>query len=256
MWSRQSSFPLSNIKSRDHHPRQYVTAICNHSNRSQESHLYPGTNYRSLALFLGSWRERGLLALRNKTAAPPKFDFVTIHDLGQGRDDVNHIRTFDSIDGISAFLSHPLPTNQSGQLVFLRGYPSKEWISAVGARYRINPELFRRQLSFKSSPAAMFDLPGLPSSVTNSIKLPLLSLGKCNLTTCGRGRVEESMQQYWDKLGATPGLVGESIVQQFNAHDDETFSIEQDVTVTVLKRGNGWIGMDYPRPLVSRPTEN
>jgi hypothetical protein len=245
--SRHLSFAFSSANSRDQtqqirHPKQYVTAISNHSKRSQESHLYPGINYRALALFLSSWRERGLIAPKQRPTTPSKFDFVIVHDLYYAPGDPKRITTFDSVDGMPAFSSHPLPTNQSGQLVFLRGHPSKEWINTIGARYRINPELFRRQLPFDSS-SPMFDLPGLPSSVPNTIRLPLLSLGKPNVSTCNRSQAGSSMRQYLDKLGASPGLVGESIVRRFNAHDGETFSIEQDVTVTVLRRGDGWIGM-------------
>ena len=56
------------------------------------------------------------------------------------------------------------------------------------------------------------------------------------------------MKAYLDRIsrGKDPELqVGDSVVRDISVHDSEHFSIEQSVSIQILKAQAGWIGMFF-----------
>jgi len=206
--------------------------------------LHPGTHYRPLAQFLkGSLHK----SLRIRTVSQPRpHIFAALHNLDCSFDDPNRVRFFDSKEGLDDFASYPLPRKNCGQLLFLRGYPSPKWVQLIGAKYRVDAEFFRRHLSIGQI-SEPFDISVLPSASQNIVKLSITSLGKQNVTLSKQGEGVDSLKDFHESLGDDPNVVGDSIVRRYSVHDKTRFSIEQDVTMCVLKTGESWIGMSTSR---------
>jgi hypothetical protein len=223
--------------------KDYATAVSDHSTLTKEVSLHPGLTYRPLALFLTGGKTPYTTPRSNPHRRKDRSHaFAVLHDLFCEHDDPNRVTTFDSLTGLAEFAEHPLPQSDSGQLLFLLGYPSNKWLNLIGVRYGIDPEIFRRHLNVPHN-QNFYDLPGLPSSSHNILRLSVTSIGKRYGTTLGRDDAAQALATYFQELGTDPNIVGESLVRNFSVYDDEHFSIEQDISICVVRSGQGWLGM-------------
>ena len=218
--------------------QDYANTIRTHAARTKGQSLYPGPNYRALADFIEDLRWKQPHSLPHPSRSR-HFDFAAIHDLAFDVSESSRLTLFDSLSDFERFDTHEDPRPDSGQILFLRGYPSPDWIRHVGAKYRIDPEFFRRQLILDRT-LDFFDLPMPPSSSENIIALNITSIGRCNSTTLGRQTSPRALQKYSQNLGTK---VGESIVRRFSWHDEEHFSIEQQISLCVVNKGAGWVAI-------------
>ncbi|CAN9361648.1 unnamed protein product [Alternaria alternata] len=127
-------------------------------------------------------------------------------------------------------------------------------MNTIGARYRIDPEVFRRQLQ-QVPGSDYYDLPDLPSSSINIIKLSTTTIGYGEVPSSSRLEHETQLQDHFNNLGKS-GLIGESIVRQLWNHDEMHFSIEQNIIVNVVRRQEGWLALillDHGRDLDEGP---
>jgi hypothetical protein len=225
-------------------PKDYAAAVSEHSALTKEVSLHPGITYRPLALFLQSSSTTLYPTPRSKSpqAKVRSHNFAALHDLSCEHDDPERVTTFDSLTGLTEFAEHPLPQGDSGQLLFLRGYPSNKWLNLIGVRYQIDPEIFRRHINGRHN-QDFYDLPGLPSSSHNILRLSVTSIGKRYGTTLDREDGEQALATYFRELGTDPSIIGESLVRHFSVYDDEHFSVEQDISICVVRCGLGWLGM-------------
>lgn len=233
-------------------PQDYANAIRIHAVRAKGYSLYPGPNYRALANFIKNLRSKPPIPQLYRPAHD-EFKYAALHDLALEIDDPGRITLFDGLSGLDRFEAHQDPQPDSGQILFLRGYPSPDWMRRVGARYRLDPEFFRRQLSLGPT-LDYFDLPALPSSSENIIHLNATSIGRCDSTTLGRQASLKALQKHFQNLGTR---VGESIVRRFSWHDEEHFSIDQQISAYVTEQGPGWVAivlLDNGRDLNEGPT--
>ena len=221
-------------------PQDYADAVSEHSTRAKEHSLHPGIHYRPFALFLNGNFCNSPRSRRSSLGQRAHI-FAAIHNLAYEPEDPRRITFFDSVKGLDDFAAYPLPHNDCGQLLFLCGYPSHKWVNLIGVRYRVDPEFFRRYLSFGQN-SDFYDIPAPASSSQNIVKLSITSIGKRSATSVKQQGQKQSLQEYFENLGSNPDVVGESIVRRFSVHDHAHFSIEQDISLCVLKRGEGWIG--------------
>lgn len=144
----------------------------------------------------------------------------------------------------------PIPVPNSVQLLFMQGYATNKWVKALGSFYRIDPEYFRRHLSFLSTADECYDIPVLPSAAGGIVRLKItdifrrqVSLTEQSVQTKRRNEIHD-VRQYQKKLGQR-GLPGESIVRRFSTHaNGTTFTVEYDISITVQKSNaanEGWI---------------
>jgi hypothetical protein len=217
-------------------PEEYAKAVDAHASRRTATTLYPGTNYRSLALFLKQ--------KCNGSEESDGFTFAILHNLAYDLHNTSRRSTFKTAAELAKFEPSTIQA-KNGQILVLRGYPSPDWIKTIGAMYRIDPEVFRRYLSPPSS-REFFDLPALPSSSDNIITLRVPSIGRCTATTLDRSKGKRAIERYWTQLGSG-GKTGESIVRRYFWHNPEYFTIEQYITVTIKHQGTRWIGNASPR---------
>ncbi|KAI0147056.1 hypothetical protein GGR57DRAFT_516083 [Xylariaceae sp. FL1272] len=226
-------------RKRKRRPEEYAEAVAEYSKIAKEHHLHPGTHYRQLSRFLqgNSIYIGGHGNIQHNTPFR-RHDLVVVHDL---TDSGREIKCFDSITGLNELMGHPLPGRGCGQLLFVRGYPSRDWVNLIGSRYRVDPEIFRRHLDLDRS-EDYFDTPSLPSATHNMIRLTTTSIGRHSVVGSKLPR-QFSLDQYHCSLGRNPDAVGESLVRRFSAHSDDRFSIDQHISICVLKRGEGWVAL-------------
>lgn len=217
-------------------PEKYASAISSHSKRSKEQFLYPGTNYKRFSDFLNT----NSVGSPGATL-PERYAYVIVHDLAYEHKDPRRIKEFDAEDGLNDFMTLQLPHDGCGQLIFLRGWPSQRWINRIGAKYHIEPEIFRRHLPLGYD-QDVFDIPGPPSSSANTVRLKVTTLGKRETATVERHEAKKALQMQFQKLSDGTSAPGQSIVRNFSVHDEEHFSMEQEISISVLRRGHGWIG--------------
>jgi hypothetical protein len=221
----------------------YAIAVNNYSERSKESFLHPGAHYSQLAQFFKSSPRAGSLG----TASPSPFVHVVVHDwtkTGRKRE------TYDGETGLQLLVQLAPPANESGRLVFLRGHTSRDWLLQLGAQYRIDPEYFRRHLDFLQ-PREFHDLPTLPSSSRNIIKLRITTictremvLTQEEVETNRRDEIEAA-KKHQRQLGVS-GTIGESIIRRFSIHEESAFTLEQEVSFCVKRKNGGWVGKRLP----------
>lgn len=64
-------------------------------------------------------------------------------------------------------------------LLFLRGYPSPQWLRVIGNKHGVNPDLYQRHFQYKTFTAGGRDLcssPSLPSSSSRIIQLTISTI--------------------------------------------------------------------------------
>ncbi|KAK3321235.1 hypothetical protein B0T19DRAFT_431906 [Cercophora scortea] len=220
-------------------PSDYTKSVVTHAGRDKGRYLSPGTNYFLLSDFLSRPKPRNPLTSVTPSSIPGSqvaLPFAVLHCLGYGPRDPKRLATFFKPEDLYEFEAHSDPEGPGqdhGDVLFLRGYPSPEWVSVVGAKYRLDPEIFRRHLKLPNS-KDYFELPGLPSSdCTLELRIP--SIGEVTSGTSKPSDAARRLRLYWQSLGAG-GRAGESIVRRFHRHGTQYFSIEQRMTISVRRR--------------------
>lgn len=157
---------------------------------------------------------------------------------------------FDSeagLDTFEAFCNLPPASSQTGRLIFLRGYISPRWTRLLGSHFRLDPEFFRRNLDFLQN-KRYYDLPGLPSTSKNNVRLRVTTI--CTRKTPLRpGEIIEerkrsaSILENYQNTILGRGRAGDSIIRKYSVHNGTICAIEQDISFCVKKRGKHWTGI-------------
>jgi hypothetical protein len=147
---------------------------------------------------------------------------------------------------------HNMEQTHPSWILFLRGYPSPEWLSAIGSMLQVDPSLFPRHLEFQSSFGRRncYFSPSLPSATDGIIRLRYITIGSRGLHQAGanqdeidrlRGKRLEEMNQHLHALNTETGIrSGDSIERMYHVHDEGNFSIEQDVSIWTTNIGFGF----------------
>ncbi|KAH8598245.1 hypothetical protein B0O99DRAFT_684289 [Bisporella sp. PMI_857] len=225
----------------------YAHRIFSFSSRTPSERLYSGTHYRALSEFLipnlgQSPHQGGTLTRANDLPS-----FVTIHTLNNGsngskRRDIYQCRSFD-------ILSEKLDRLHGNRVVFLRGYPSSEWLCRLGAKLNLDYEFLYQHFANSSqlSVAESHSLPPLSLISTDTIQLTFTSIGSwdnhnsgINITTARR-EFRREMKEFVENLnsGQVTALC-DSIVRSFYLHDLNYFSIEQMMSLKLLEHETFW----------------
>lgn len=236
-------------------PSVYAQTVFSDSQISPSESRYSGGHFEGLARYLQRPYEVQAPHSRSRTQLSgenERFDFVSICNL----DPSAPIRT-QHTNSISDFEegTDALKESKYGHILFLRGHPSPEWILSIGARYKVDPEFFRRHLDFLAGPRHAYSLPPLPSTGNASFKLRSTTIGASISTTqtnnkqsaLDKFRVDNraKLTAYRDKLRGSHDLgPGDSIVRESSIHDLRHFSIEQDISVYVTPYYKSWAGKE------------
>ena len=145
-------------------------------------------------------------------------------------------------------------------LVFLRGYPSPEWIRCIGSMYSIDPEYFRRHIDFGPPVRSASRIPTLslrsssPKMLTlNITTVQLLEVSARRDTSSERQRSanDAGMEQYIMSLLRGDAATGEPIVRDFWTIDATSFVIEQRISIYLQEHeehGSDWTCKCDPSP--------
>ncbi|GJP96439.1 fungal Zn(2)-Cys(6) binuclear cluster domain family protein [Aspergillus niger] len=136
-------------------PDNYARAIISLSRRYSSTSAFPGNNYVDIAEWM--IQERYLLnsVKQEKDAISSPFwsekphDLVVVYNSGERQWDVQQYSQEQHEDFSAAT---PVPASGSGKIVFIRGFISPSWVSAIGSKYNIEPEFFKRHMDFLSIP--------------------------------------------------------------------------------------------------------
>ena len=139
--------------------------------------------------------------------------------------------------------------DSESQIVFLKGFPSSEWLLGVGALCEIDPEFFRLHLQFRDKKECHTS-PSLPSSLERIIRLRICTVGsrEDKKGTSDQYRIEklrreasEAKRLYEHDLGRAHGFKrGDSIVRAYHVLDEKHFLLEQAISVCVSPHAGSW----------------
>lgn len=248
-------------------PREYAEEVNNCAEISASQSLFSGYNFRNLASFL--WQPFEYHASILRWEPPTKASglcneatstFLSVCYLRPNGASTTEYDTPDKVDQDTALL----PNDGGVNMVFMRGYPSPEWLNSIGAKFRIDPEFFQRHLNFSSQTAntlpSLTLIPPPPSVQTDTVTLHVtticlrLSDGRVQLSQdsldAARELASQDMAKYITSLSTlnSPRVtLGDSVVREFSIHDSEHFSIEQMVSINISQCGNGWLGTWMPQ---------
>jgi hypothetical protein len=169
------------------------------------------------------------------------FIHVVVHTFSGGKWLPRH--DFDLQDGLARFMDHPQPEAGSDQVVFVRGSLSTAWIEALGTKYKIDPEFFRRHLRYLPG-RDYSDLPSLPSANTEMMTLRLASLytrshalAPGQIREC-RGKDPDVARRNQNSISGDMAC-GETVIRRFSTLSDRLFSVEHDISIFRRSRRNG-----------------
>lgn len=131
-------------------------------------------------------------------------------------------------------------------LVFLKGYPSPEWIRCIGSKYNIDPEFFRRYIEFGPPVRSASRTPTLllrsssPKLLTlNNSTIQLLEASARRDTSSERQRSvnDAGMEQYIMSLLRGEAATSDPVVRDFWTIDATNFVIEQRIFIYLQEHG-------------------
>ena len=227
----------------------YSATLNQFSQTSLQPELYSRVQYQFLARYLstapvnGQQVQKGGFSQAQPRAKRPSNNFihVVVHTFlsgtRTGRDD------FDLDDGLQRFMDVPQPEADSDQIVFVRGSLSPAWIGALGTKYKIDPEFFRRHLRYLPG-RDYSDLPPLPSAATEMLTLVLPSLytrshalAPGQIKKCREKDSEVARKNQQSISGEA--ACGETVVRRFSTLSDRLFAVEHEISIFTRSKQNG-----------------
>jgi hypothetical protein len=143
-----------------------------------------------------------------------------------------------------------VPKGDSGQIVFIRGFISPSWLSAIGSKYNIDPEFFRRHMDFLSASIDRhaYSFPSLASSSNNIFRLCVSTLlhrddfGGQDLHSQRSDQSTELGTYKIQQLGSTRVRCGDSLVREYSTVCSCFSVVEQWISLCITKTDRGWAG--------------
>ncbi|KAE8453866.1 hypothetical protein EG329_007642 [Mollisiaceae sp. DMI_Dod_QoI] len=216
--------------------RLYAKDILSHACRAQNDNLYCGSNYRALGTFLNA----SALAPRTLPAVP---GFIHINRRIIS-DDEDNVKDLNTVDEFRATQGGQCESKETAQVIFVRGFSSPDWICALGAGLRIDPEFFRRHLHFLEK-KDYYDLPATRSSSSNLIRIRITSIFlrqvPISQTHIKSLRRDEALRLKKHQRAAN--RIGQSIVRRFSIHNEQIYTLEQDIAITCKRNQGGWTAL-------------
>lgn len=235
-------------------PENYARAIISLSRRYSSTSAFPGNNYVDLREWLQ--QDRSLLgATRPEADDVPLFlsksdkphDLVVVYHSGEKKWDV---RRYSQMQHDAFSTATPPSDGGSGQLVFIRGFISPSWVSAIGSKYSIDPEFFRRHLDFLSASIDRhaYSFPSLASSSDNIFRLCVNTIfhrddfGGQDLRSQRAEQAIELEKYKIQQLGSTRVCCGDSLVREYSTVCPCFSVVEQWISLCLSRTERGWTG--------------
>ncbi len=137
-------------------------------------------------------------------------------------------------------------------IIFLEGYPSAQRLIDLGATYNIDPESYQRHLCFlnpRLTKNESFLLPVLPSFQTSILQMSVTTIGH-HVTPQHKSLDEKRLHSAGKMAEYLMGLRNgrymgrnweprDSVVRSFAVHDEKEFSIQQMITICMIRIAGG-----------------
>lgn len=141
-------------------------------------------------------------------------------------------------------------SRSSGQLVFIRGFISPSWVSAIGSKYNIDPEFFGGHMDFLSASMDRhaYNFPSLASSSNNIIRLCVSTIlhrddfGGQDLQLQRSVQSTELGDYKLKQLGSNRVRYGDSLVREYSTVSSCLPVIEQWISLCITRIEQGWAG--------------
>ncbi|KAK3294428.1 uncharacterized protein B0H64DRAFT_433593 [Chaetomium fimeti] len=159
-------------------------------------------------------------------------------------------------DDEESYLQQEIPSeaDSPGLLLFLRGYPSPNWVGTIGGTHLADPEMFSRWFDFRSMDSSVhsFSQSSLPSLSWNLIELPITTLGSLDSMISlptqdhlddARREWAAGLRSYHTKLGVHVPAVGTSLIRGIQLFDEFHYAVEQRITICMrpAEGRKGWV---------------
>lgn len=200
-------------------------------------------------------QDRSLLSTA-KVAADSSFrssksehhhDLVVVYNSGDKKWDIQQYSQ-EQHDAFSA--SSPGPEDTSGQLVFIRGFVSPSWVSAIGSKYSVDPEFFRRHMDFLSVSIDRhaFSSPSLASTYNKMFTLCVSTIlhrdhfGAQDLHALRKDQSFQLGAYKTQQLGSAKVSCGDSLARDFSTLCQSFSVLEQWISICITRQDKGWAG--------------
>lgn len=223
---------------------QYRAAMLEYGSRSYTRTIFQGYLYRFLSEIL---RDDDTSLFKRYTDID---DYEMAHlstYQAKDADSLAHQSSCYTYSQLQSIVDQPPLQDKQGQVLFLRGHLTGSWIAAIGAKYNIAPEFFRRHIHVwrASGGPVLYHVPRLPSATCGGLSLRINTLGHSmipfvGLSLSSRLKVlPDLFELNPTRLTAAPGS---SYVRGHAYLSELQFLIEQDISITVQANGSGWTG--------------
>ena len=219
---------------------------------SSDDPLYTGDHLRGVADYLFKPLEASSHVAKYEPHTGTGSPFVWLYDLRSRR--FPSVQRFDSVSKYESSLDNGnQPTYVTG-LLFLTGNPTPEWLNAVGGGLNLDPVYLCEHLSFRGNVYLdTFAFPGIPSAGKN-IRLTVPTIGQiepkksCFSSTKIQSLRRDCSVKLREKLRGfeSKGQAGTSLVRRFFLHDTNRFTLEQDITISLVKENCRWTRRSWP----------
>ncbi|KAI1448212.1 hypothetical protein F5Y02DRAFT_414944 [Annulohypoxylon stygium] len=241
--SRTTSVGLSSNKEQSSH-ETYALKLDTFAFHTHGNSLYTGEHYRVLSRFLipPTYPQGNGTANTNDD----DFAFTVVHNFSHHkssrRRETHEWKSYDAIE-------EQWKDIKDNCIVFLRGYPSQEWLCRLGVQLDIDYEFFYQHFSNPSQLilGENYCLPPLSLISTGTFQMTFTSIGSwdnhvsgMDLTSSRSEFVEEFIAYSKDLNRNQEVRLGDSIVRSFYLYDLKHFSVEQILTIRLLQNDRYW----------------
>jgi len=205
--------------------------------------LFSGEHYQALSDFLGA----GCDNLSDEDRDDDGANFVVTHDLSIAPGHTGRVRDFSSF----AKFKESWEGVNGNRVLFLRGYPSRNWLCNLGAKLDLDFTFLNTHFSNPSQFNAAENLwyPAQPLTGSKTIQLTITSVGTWDNYRSAisleeaRRSFQKEMKAYILNVNKGHGLrTCDSVVRDFYLHDLNHFSFDQTVTLHLMQRDSAWTG--------------
>ena len=233
-------------------PTSYAKRVQDHAKTTVTTSIYPGEHFRQLARYLARLSQAANFDDKAIRRCPTLF--ATLYHLDPHlKSETNPSKDLRSERDLSeAIKSLSGNIEDANFLLFLRGHPTPEWLSTVGAQFRVDPEYYRRHMDLNLSPGSTnrFTSPSLPSVTSNFVTLRITTIGKRKPVHRSKDQsidearkaADRQMGEFLKDSQDFNSDVGTSLVRRFSIHDHHYFTIEQDISLCCSRVNDSWTG--------------
>lgn len=254
---------------------EYVKAIAHHSQQSGSETLYPGEIYDTLKRFLEQRSDTvshatsdfawlvspSQLGQQASTDRQPTIDRHSLSDNNKGR---GQSMGYSDPESCMKALRMNIETSHP-QVLFLRGHPSPNWLSSIGAFCYADPELFRWFIRYRGDSGSDHYFDAAPSVMSNIFRFKFFTIGAKTSRNQSSQKIVDNLrekaasefQSYQNDLRGTWGLrTGDSIVRGFYVLDERHCVIEQEIVISIFDIGKTWMGTTFATAMIEDVTDD